>query len=223
MVAADPAESVRFLIASDHPIARSGLRWLLESRLRFVVVGHARNASEAAELLRDRPADILLLDLALCRDSVSDTLRCLAACRADVRIIVLAERVDGFDLTTALHLGVRGVMLEDSTADALFECIHAVMAGDYWIATSQTSSVPSRPHDVEEERRREKVFDLTRREIEIIRAVAAGYSNREIAQRASITENTVKSHLVRIFDKVGASNRVELALFAAHHRVLDSV
>ena len=76
---------------------------------------------------------------------------------------------------------------------------------------------------VEAARRRTKAFGLTRREIEIVRSVVAGHSNKEIARRSSITENTVKSHLGRIFNKMGASNRVELVQFAAHHRLLDVV
>jgi DNA-binding NarL/FixJ family response regulator len=72
-------------------------------------------------------------------------------------------------------------------------------------------------------RRRTRALGLTEREIEIARAVVAGYTNKEIARRSSISENTVKSHLMHIFNKLGASNRVELAIFAAHHRVLDGV
>jgi DNA-binding CsgD family transcriptional regulator len=73
------------------------------------------------------------------------------------------------------------------------------------------------------ERRRSRTFGLTPREIEIARSVVAGYTNKEIARQSSISENTVKSHVLHIFTKLGASNRVELALFVAHHRVLDHV
>ena len=223
MAAPDATQPVRIVIADDHPIARSGLRWLLESESGLIVVGKADNRSQAADLVRDQRADVLLLDLALCRDLSLGKLKDIAASGVDVRIIILAESVDSPDLTKALQLGVSGVILKDSTADVLFKCIHSVMAGHYWVDSDQVTSILSSVHNLQAERRRHKTFDLTRRELEIIKAVVAGYSNKEIAQRSSITENTVKSHLMRIFDKIGASNRVELALFAAHHRLLDGV
>lgn len=223
MVVPSPREPVRIVIADDHPISRSGLRWLLESESGLIVVGKAGDGSQAVDLVRDQRADILLLDLALCRDVSLDKLKDIAASRIDVRIIILAESVDSPDLTKALQLGVSGVILKDSTADVLLKCIHGVMAGHYWVDSDQVTSIPSSLHNLEAERRRQKAFDLTRRELEIIRAVVAGYSNKEIAQRSSVTENTVKSHLMHIFNKIGASNRVELALFATHHRLLDGV
>jgi DNA-binding NarL/FixJ family response regulator len=223
MIAPKPTQPVRIVVADDHPIARSGLRWLLESESGLIVVGQAGDGSQAVDLVRDQRADILLLDLALCRDLSLDKLKDISASRIDVRIIVLADSVDSPDLTKALQLGVSGVILKDSTADVLFKCIHSVMDGYYCVDSDQVTSIPSSLHNLETERRRQKAIDLTGRELEIIKAVVAGYSNKEIGQRSSITENTVKSHLTRIFDKIGASNRVELALFAAHHRLLDGV
>ena len=219
----DRTPPIRIVIADDHPIARSGLRWLIESQPRLVVVGNASDVFEALDLVYRQRPDILLLDLALCRQPSFDMFQDIAASGIDARIIILTERVDHRDLARVLPFGIRGVVIKDSTADVLFECIDSVMAGHYWVDSNQVSSIASSLHNLEAKRRRPKAFHLTRREIEIVTGVMAGYSNKEIAQRSSITENTVKSHLVRIFDKIGASNRVELAIFAAHHRVLDGV
>jgi DNA-binding NarL/FixJ family response regulator len=105
----------------------------------------------------------------------------------------------------------------------LFDSIRSVMAGRFWLDREEASGAVPGLRKLEAERRRTKAFGLTRRELEILRAVVAGYTNKEIAERSSLSENTVKSHLTHIFNKSGASNRVELALFAAHHRLLDGV
>jgi DNA-binding NarL/FixJ family response regulator len=115
------------------------------------------------------------------------------------------------------------VVLTDSAPDVLVNCIRSVMTDQCWVGREPVSGALPSLKKLETDRRRAKAFGLTRRELEILREVVAGYTNKEIAQRADISENTVKSHLTHIFDKLGASNRVELALFAAHHRLLGGV
>ena len=139
------------------------------------------------------------------------------------RIIVLTASVDTPDVARALQLGARGVVPKDAAADVLFTSIRSVAAGHYWIGGESVSKVASSLRELETARRRSKAFGLTRRELEIVRAVVAGYTNKEIAERFTISENTVKRHLTHIFNKLGASNRVELALFTAHHRLLDGI
>jgi DNA-binding NarL/FixJ family response regulator len=97
------------------------------------------------------------------------------------------------------------------------------MAGHFWLDREELSGAVPGLRRLEASRRRTKAFGLTRRELEILRAVVAGYTNKEIAEQSSLSENTIKSHLTHIFNKSGASNRVELALFAAHHRLLDGI
>lgn len=211
----------RIVIAISHPISRSGLRWLLESEDGLSVVGKAGTASDAVERIDERPADVLLVDLALCGDDSFDTLRALAASRPYVRIVVMADNVDNPALRRTLQLGVRGMIFKDATAESLLGCMHAVMAGHYWLDGGEVTSLSSALRALEMERRHQYAFDLTRREVEIIRGVVAGWSNKEIAQRSSISENTVKCHLTRVFNKLGASSRVELAVFAAYHGLVQ--
>jgi len=115
------------------------------------------------------------------------------------------------------------VVLTDSAPDVLIRCIHAVMDDQSWIGGEPAVVALPGLRKLETARRRSKAFGLTKRELEIVRQVVAGLSNKEIAERSAISENTVKSHLTHIFSKLGASNRVELALFAAHHRLLTGV
>jgi DNA-binding NarL/FixJ family response regulator len=214
------AEPVRIAIAGEHAIFRHGLRRLLEAE-RFLIVGETGDAATAARLVGECQPDILLLGFATSGPSAVETIRELAAVAPGVRTIVLTDRVDTPEVMTALQLGARGVVPKDSAPDVLFKSILSVMAGHFWLGPQQFQEAVPGLRKVEAARRQSKAFGLTRRELEILRAVVAGYTNKEIAERSSISENTVKSHLTHIFNKSGASSRVELALFAAHHRLLD--
>jgi DNA-binding NarL/FixJ family response regulator len=216
----DATRPIRMIIASDHAISRSGLRWLIESRADLTVVGTAGGLAQAVTLAAERRPDLVLMDAALAGGDSLSELRELGG-TGDVRLILVADSPTDPSLHAALRLDVRGVIFKHSNPEALFGCIETVMRGRCWVDAAEVSSIASGLRSVEAERRRRAAFDLTRREMEIIREVVAGCSNKEIARRSSISENTVKCHLTRIFDKLGASNRVELALFAAHHRLLD--
>ena len=152
-----------------------------------------------------------------------ETLKTLTESGAAVRTIILAEYVDGADLAKALELGARGLVLRDSAADVLFKSIRCVLAGQYWIASDAVVDAPAGLRKLDAELRRRRVFGLTPRELDIVRMIVGGFTNKEIGEKLAIGENTVKSHLTHIFNKVGASSRIELALFAEHHRLLDTV
>jgi DNA-binding NarL/FixJ family response regulator len=216
-----PIQPIRIVIADDRPISRDGLRWLIETQPGLLIVGETGPNSEASVLVRERQADVLLLDFPADGRPALETLRQIAASDSSVRTIILAENIDSPDVATALQLGARGVVLKESAAEVLFKSIHSVIAGRYWIDSDDVSDAPASLRTLEVQRRHRRAFGLTPRELAIVRAVVAGYTNQEIAHNLSITENTVKSHLTHIFNKLGASNRVELALFAAHHGLLD--
>jgi two-component system, NarL family, nitrate/nitrite response regulator NarL len=219
----DSATVTRIVIAGEHPIFRHGLRRLIEAEPGFCIISEIGEGTGAVSLVRELAPDILLLGLTQSNGTALEIIRELAAGSASTRTIVLTNRVDSPDVMAALQLGARGVVPKDSAPDLLFNSIRSVMAGNYWLGQEQLSAVVTNLRKFEAARRHSKAFGLTRREIDIVRAVVSGYTNKEIAERSSITENTVKSHLTHIFNKLGASNRVELALFAAHHRLLDGV
>ena len=215
----DPTR-VRIVIADSHPIFRDGLRRLLETDPQLQIVGECAGGSEAAALARDAHAGILLLGLQSAGRETSDALSALPEeGRRTARTIILTNCLERPDVTRALELGACAVIPRDSSPEVLFTTIHSVMTA----ATDGESDETAKLRKLEVARRRSRAFGLTRRELEIVRAVIEGCTNKEIARRSAISENTVKSHLAHIFNKLGASNRVELALFASHHRLLDGV
>ena len=220
----DPvAPPIRIVIAGEYPIFRHGLRRLLDSEPGLLIVGEDADGASVDALVRAVDPDIVLLGCTSATRPVVETIAAAAASGSCARIILLSECVDTPAVTQGLAIGARGVVLKDSTPDVLFASIRHVMAGGIWLGHEPADRADRGLKKLTAARRQSRAFGLTSREVEIIRAVVAGCSNREIAARASISENTVKSHLTHIFDKSGASSRVELALFAAHHRLLQGI
>jgi DNA-binding NarL/FixJ family response regulator len=215
---------VRIVIADESPIFRDGLRRLLEAEGRLVTVADTRLESVVPTLLGALQPDVLLLGAASSGSLWGDTLRAIASAGVSIRTILLANSIDLPQVTTALQSGASGVVAKDSIAELLFKSIDAVMAGHCWVGGERASQgVAASVRRLDHARRHALGFGLTRRELDVIRAVLDGDTNREIGARLSISQNTVKRHLMHTFDKMGVSSRVELALFASHHRLLDGI
>ena len=217
------AAPVRIVIADDYPIFRDGLRRLLEKNPDLQIVGETRVGAAAVAMVRERQPHILLLGPPPAAGPAGDTLRQLNEDGVAVRTILLVRAIDMPEVADAWQLGACGVLSKDSSPDVLFESIESVMAGHYWVGDERASNVAASMRRFAAARRQAHMFGLTKREQDIVRAVVDGDTNKEIAQRFAISENTVKRHLMHIFNKVGASSRVELALFAAHHRLLENI
>jgi len=211
------------VIADEHPIFRDGLRRLLESQPRLKIVGETGDAGAIVNLLRDVRPDILLFGLSAAHRSPVETLQEIADSGTSVRTIVLTAAIHSPEVAAAVQCGAAGVLSKDSAADVLFMGIESVMDGHCWVGNAPVSDMAASLRKFNVARRRAKAFGLTRRELEIVRAVVSGYTNKQIAQQLSISESTVKRHVTHIFDKMGASNRIEVALFAAYHRLLEGV
>ncbi len=208
---------IRIVIADDHPIFRDGLRRLLEAEPNLQVVGEAADGAEAVSLSRQLQPDILLLDLAMPRVPGLETLRELAQESSPVRTILLTASVERPQMLEALQLGARGVVLKESATQVLLKSIDAVMAGGYWVGRD---SIPDLKELVLKDLPSEAPADrygLTPREQQMVEAIVEGSSNREIAQKFAVREDTVKHHLTSIFSKLGVTTRLELALFAIEH------
>lgn len=211
-------DATRIVVVDEHAIFRSGLRRLLETQAGLHIVGETGDKSTLAALVRELDPDILLVSTSR-NNGALDTLQEILALGARARVILLTASMETELVNAALQAGARAVVPKDSAVEVLFESIACVMDGHYCIGRDRVADVAMSVRRFDLARRQNKAFGLTARELEILDAVVSGDTNRAIALRLEISENTVKRHLMHIFDKVGASNRVELAMFAAYHRL----
>jgi DNA-binding NarL/FixJ family response regulator len=193
----------------------------------FRVVGEAGTGEEIVRVVQSVRPDLLLFDPSLPRMSGFEALGEIEASRGwEMRTILLASALNRVQLLHSVQLGVRGVVLKDSTTEVLFEAIACVMAGRYWLGQTLVSDLIEsvRPLiDSSKSGSGRAAFGLTSREQDVVTMVVSGCSNKEIAQKCTVSEETVKHHLTHIFEKVGASNRLELAMIATRHGIRSNV
>jgi len=212
----------RILVADDDPIVRDVLRVYLSQKKRFELVGEAADGHEAVRQAILLKPDILFLDMLLPRLPGIETLRELTTVTLDVRTLLLCSSISKRQIVQALQLGARGVILKDSMPQ-LEPAIDAVMSGQYWINGKSVSNIVQELREISEDafpRERSRTLGLTKRELDIVSLIAQGGTNKEIAKDLGITEDTVKRHLTNIFNKVGTSTRLELALFAVDRHLV---
>lgn len=213
---------IKLLIADDHAIFREGLRKLLDSEEAITIVGEACNGGECIKMLGRLKPDILLLDLHMPDKDGFAVLEQVNFDTIPTRVIVLTATEDDRDLVQAMRLGARGIVAKESAIDLLVKSIHHVHAGEIWLDSHMTAGVIK---TISESSQSGEVSDkplLSDREMEIVQLVAQGFQNKEIGKKLVISENTVKNHLRNIFDKLGVSDRLELVLYAIHHRLIDN-
>jgi DNA-binding NarL/FixJ family response regulator len=209
----------RILIADDHPLFRDGLRRLLESERDFVVCGEAVNGNETANKVRQLRPDLLLLDLSMPGSGGLEALRELADEDIRTRTLLLTAAIEQEELVAALQLGARGLVMKDSPGGLLLKAIRGVLAGEFWVGRERVANIVHALQPRRSSLTPQSGFDqrLTDRELLVISGVVTAAGNREIADNLGISEKTVKRHLTNIFDKLGVSTRVELAMFAVRH------
>jgi len=217
-------ERVRIVIADDHPIFRDGLRKLIESQPEMCVTGESSVGVEVVRLARALKPDILLLDLGLPRRSGLQVLNDLAGLSSPVRTLVLAEAVEESSILEAFYLGAHGIVLKGSPREVLLNSIRSVIAGQYWLDNESVPIVIEALRKFPPSQNGAtwgRDYGLTPRELRIVGRVANGSSNRQVGQEFSISERTVKHHLTNVFNKLGISSRLELAVFALEHGLVD--
>jgi DNA-binding NarL/FixJ family response regulator len=213
MSAMNEGTTIRVVLADDHPIVLGGLAQLLSQEQDITVVARCTNGNEAlAAIARERP-DVAVADLTMPGRSGLDLLRELSAGHSPVRVILLTARIEHEQVLEALNLGVAGIVLKESAPLQILDCIRRVAAGEQWldhvIGSRTLDSILRRQAGAAK-----AAAVLTTREIEVVRMVARGLRNKEIADLLSITEGTVKAHLRTIFEKLGIDSRMKLIVYA---------
>jgi DNA-binding NarL/FixJ family response regulator len=217
-------EPIRIAIADDHPVFRDGLYEVLRLEEGFEMVGKAANGYATLDMVEKLRPEILLLDLSMPGLDGLATLRRLRESGARTKVIVLTGSEDREPLVEAMQLGASGIVLKQDQTSLLIKSIRCVHAGEIWLHSSTTRNVmqhaepePPPPPARPAKRAAQAQPHLTRKETEVVRMVAQGLRNREIASRMFISEQTVKNHLRAIFEKVNVCDRLGLALYAIHN------
>ena len=212
------ASSARAFVSSSlYRQRRSGTWYSVDVGAGFQVVGEAGTGEETVRVVNSVEPDLLLLDLSMPRMSGLEAFAELKPHRERMGTVLLAANVEGPQLLSAVQLGIRGLIPKDSSTELLFEAIIAVLAGRCWLGQALVTEFINTVRPLIESSKAaggKLTYGLTQRQREVLTLVAAGCANKEIARQCAVSEETVKHHLTRIFHKVGATNRTELAMFA---------
>ena len=207
-------ESVAVLIADDHPVVRIGLRGMLEGERGIEVLGEATDGEEAVELTRRLGPDVVLMDLKMPNlDGVEATAR-IREQHPGSHVLVLTTSDSGADILRAIEAGATGYILKDAPREELMGAIRAASEGKSVLAPDAAAHLMQRVRWPSEEA-------LSGREIEVLGLVAQGKSNKDIAGELWISEATVKSHLLRVYNKLGAADRASAVVAAMKRGILQ--
>ena len=210
-----PDTPIRVILVDDHPIVLHGLKQLFEHEKDFEVLACCPDGQSALDAVRAQPADVVVLDLRMPGMTGLDVMRTIAAEHLPVKVVLLTAALRDAQVTEVIQLGAKGLVLKESMPEMLLECVRRVHRGEQWIDRAALtravdegdrggSAAPATPAG----------STLTPRELEVVRMVAQGLRNREIAEKLSISEGTVKIHLHNTYDKLGVDGRLELLLYA---------
>jgi DNA-binding NarL/FixJ family response regulator len=192
--------SVRILVTDDHPVVRAGLSGMLSGEPDFEVVGEAQNGKEAVAFVGELKPDVVLMDLRMPEMDGVTAIGHIKSDHPDVHILVLTTYESDADILRAIETGATGYLLKDTPREELFGAIRTVAQGQSPLAPGVAARLMQRVRDPEEE-------GLSTREIEVLELVAHGTSNKEIAKQLWVSETTVKSHMLHIFDKLSVTDR----------------
>jgi DNA-binding NarL/FixJ family response regulator len=204
---------IRLLIADDHPVVRDGLRAMLATQPDMELVGEAATGTEAVERARALGPDVALMDLQMPDLDGPAAIAALRQQAPEVQVLVLTTYGTDADITRAVDAGATGYLLKDAPREQLFSAIRAAAKGESVLSPSVATRVLGRMRAPAEEA-------LSPRELEILQAVARGLSNKEIGRRLYVSEATVKTHLLRIFAKLGVDDRTAAVTVALERGII---
>jgi len=200
-------ELIKILIADDHPVVREGLSAMLSEEQDIQVVGEAGNGAEAVDKAQELQPDIVLMDLRMPEVDGVEAMRQIGAVNPDIRFIVLTTYDNDEYIFKGIEAGARAYLLKDAPREELFKAIRAVHKGESLIEPAIAGKVLDRFAELS--RQAQVVEALSGREVEVLKLMAKGAANKEIAAELSISESTVKTHIQTIFQKLGVGDRTE--------------
>jgi len=222
-VVEDETPPVRVLVVDDHALFRHGLLEVLRPAIDLVVVGEARDGIEAVDQAAELLPDVVLMDVRMPGLNGIEAARRIRAAQPAIRILMLTESEDDDDLFGAVRAGATGYLLKEVAIDEIADAIRAVAIGQALVSPSMTTKLLSEFNALS--RRLEEEHDgrrLTDRELEVLRLIARGMSNKDIAAELVIAENTVRNHVRNILEKLQVRSRVEAAMYAVREKLVDA-
>ena len=202
---------IRVLAVDDHPVLREGIAALIGNQSDMQLVGEASNGQEALEQFRKHHPDVTLMDLQMPEMSGIDAISAIRSEFPDARIVVLTTHAGDFQVSRAIKAGARGYLLKGLLRKELLETIRAVHVGQKRLSVEIAAEIAEHAAD----------DILTSREIEVLRLIAAGNANKEIARKLSLTEETVKSHIKNILAKLGVNDRTHAVTIGLKRGIID--
>ncbi len=213
-------DAIKLVIADDHSMIREGLKQLLELEGQFKVIAEASDGVECLEILSKEAPDVLLLDINMPNKNGLDVLKELnQSGNRKEKVLVLTVHNEVEYLIKAVELGVDGYVLKDSESSELKKAIMTILNGETYIQPDLIPMLNAKMISMENDY--DKIDSLTKRELDVLKNLAIGMYNKEIATKLEISERTVKNHVSNIFKKIGVSDRTQAAVFAIRNNLID--
>lgn len=211
--------AVNIMITDDHSLIREGLKSLLELEGDIKVIAEAEDGADCLAKLESVKPDVLLLDINMPVMNGLEVLKKLKEKKSDVKVLVLTVHNEIEYLMKAVDIGIDGYVLKDSESSELKKAIFTIAEGESYIQPSLIPSLNSKK--IEKDKDGAKIDNLTRRELEVLKLLAVGMYNKEIAEDLDISERTVKNHVSNIFKKIDVTDRTQAAVFAIKNNLID--
>jgi DNA-binding NarL/FixJ family response regulator len=212
--------SIRILIADDHHVVRRGLVFFLRTQKGLEIIGEASNGKEAVELAKSLKPDIILMDLVMPEMDGIQATKIIKKEQPEIKIMMLTSFSDQDHVIPALEAGASGFQLKDIQPDELVTAIKKIIGGENLLHPKATSHLLANLSN-KGNQKRNLLVELTKRELDVLKEIAKGKSNKEIAASLFITEKTVKTHVSNLLAKLELADRTQAALYAVKNQIVD--